>query len=778
MDYKVQLQLDSNYKIRIKSNHDSYLKDMKEEFSVHVPNYFFMPKFKCGSWDGKQHFITEAGMMPYGLLLDFIRTHKKLFPDLKIEADEGVKNLFKGPELEIAYNLKFQPRPYQKEAIETCLKYTKGLIVSATASGKSLVISYIIKTLLNNASKTNVKKSIIVVPSTSLIAQFKKDMIDYGISEKHIGKVYADYKEWDKTIVISTWQTLKNNINKLDLYDCIIGDECLYPDTEILTNNGWKLIKDLDKNEKVAQWNDSENINFAHPIKYIEKDFDGNMIHWKGKNIDILATPNHKQPYKTVYKNGKEFNRKKEIDDIKTHYTVKIPVTGNNNGNGELTPLMRFKIITQADGHITPTKKTKDYRIVQFKFKKNRKINRFFDILNETNLKWKEIKPQNGRRFQVQAPLDISKSLWDIIDIEKINSNFVDEFINELLKWDGSEKDNKLYYSTTSSENADFIQAICSLGGWTCSRTIQNDNRKETYNSVHRLYFFKKSFRETQKIEKKEIPYKGKVYCVRVPFGNIIIRRNNKVMVTGNCHQAKAFELKKIFSKSKAKYRFGFTGTMPTAINELYSIKSFLGNVLKEYPSGLLADQGYISKCNVHVYKRNPIIESNNYKEIKDKVFHDTDRLDFIGNLVNDIDDNVLLLVSYISEGDKLLKLLNRRTDKEVVFLSGTDSVDVREEWREKVIKSKNIAIIATYQIFQQGINIPNLKYLILSSPTKSKIRTLQSIGRTLRLHENKIDGAIIFDIIDEVKFLSKHGEKRLEYYEKEGFNIEFKQPL
>jgi superfamily II DNA or RNA helicase len=469
MDYKVQLQLETNYKIKIKSNHDSYLKDMKEEFSIHVPNYFFMPKFKCGSWDGKQHFITEAGMMPYGLLLDFIKIHKKLFPDLKIEADDGVRNLFKGPELEINYNLKFQPRPYQKEAIETCLKYTKGLIVSSTASGKSLVISYIIKTLLNNASKTNVKNAIIVVPSTSLIAQFKKDMIDYGISENHIGKVYADFKEWNKTIVISTWQTLKNNLDKLDLYNCIIGDEI---------------------------------------------------------------------------------------------------------------------------------------------------------------------------------------------------------------------------------------------------------------------------------------------------------------------HQAKAFELKKIFSKSKAKYRFGFTGTMPTAINELYSIKSFLGNVLKEYPSGLLADQGYISKCNVHVYKRNPIIESNNYKEIKDKVFHDVDRLDFIGNLVNDIDDNVLLLVSYISEGDKLLKLLNRRTNKEVVFLSGTDSVDVREEWREKIIKSKNIAIIATYQIFQQGINIPNLKYLILSSPTKSKIRTLQSIGRTLRLYENKIDGAIIFDIIDEVKFLSKHGEKRLEYYEKEGFNIEFKQSL
>ena len=88
------------------------------------------------------------------------------------------------------------------------------------------------------------------------------------------------------------------------------------------------------------------------------------------------------------------------------------------------------------------------------------------------------------------------------------------------------------------------------------------------------------------------------------------------------------------------------------------------------------------------------------------------------------------------------------------------------------MIRQKNIALIATYGIFQQGINIPNLKYAMLASPNKSKIRTLQSVGRTLRVHDDK-DEAIIFDIIDEVKFLSKHGDKRINFYENEGFSIE-----
>lgn len=467
MGYKASLKLGNNYKIKIQSNHDTYLKDMKEEFALHVKNYYFMGKYKAGMWDGKVHFITEAGMMPYGLLLDFMRLHKKLYPDIQLVPDEGVKNLFKGPPIEPNYNLSLFPRPYQKETVETMLKFTKGIIRSATASGKSLAISYIIKTLLDNRPITKVRRGLIVVPSTQLVEQFKNDMIEYGINEQFIGKVYTGHAGWDNAIVISTWQSLKNNHDKIPMYDCMIGDEC---------------------------------------------------------------------------------------------------------------------------------------------------------------------------------------------------------------------------------------------------------------------------------------------------------------------HQNQAHELKKIFSKSRARYRLGFTGTLPSYKTDMWNVKAFLGPVLKEYPSGLLADQGYIAKCNVKAMRINyPMgIESKDYKGIKEEVFYSRMRLKIISELVKNIDDNILLLVSYIAEGDHLVKLLNRYTDKEVVFLSGNDKTETREEWRQKMMNGKNIALIATYGIFQQGINIPNLKYAMLASPTKSKIRTLQSVGRTLRMHESKKDGAVIFDLIDDVKFLGKHGEKRLQYYETEGFGIDY----
>jgi len=136
------------------------------------------------------------------------------------------------------------------------------------------------------------------------------------------------------------------------------------------------------------------------------------------------------------------------------------------------------------------------------------------------------------------------------------------------------------------------------------------------------------------------------------------------------------------------------------------------------------------------------------------------------------LDHNVLLLVGKVEkEGDYLKDILG--TNKEVVFLSGRDSVETREMWRAEMKNRKDVALIATYGIFQQGINIPNLKYIILASPFKSKIRVLQSIGRALRKHADKENGAYIFDLHDHTTFFEKHGDVRYRYYDAEKFHIE-----
>jgi len=778
MAYKTQLVLYGNLRIKVLSNHPKFLSKMKKHFTHKVKGYFWSPKYKAGMWNGESSLITPTGTFPYGLLPDFLREAKN-YPDIGLEIDDSVKALYKGDDLEIKFDLALTPHPYQLEAIQYCLRYTKGIIRSATASGKSLVISYIIKTLLDNRDVTRVRRSIIIVPSKQLVEQFYTDMQEYGLKEKYIGRIYDKIKnkpiQWAKTIVITTWQSLKNNMDYLKDYDVIIGDECLSPDTEILTENGWKLVKDLEDDEKVAEWDEKGNMHFVKPFRYIEKEIDGELIHIKGRQTDLLVTPNHEQPFRsTNRKTRNRFNRRRKIKDVKFNHSIEFPVSGYLKGKGELTPFMRFIIMTQADGYLHRENSTKNHRLVQFKFKKKRKIKRFFHIMELTKLEWKELKPQeDARRFHVKAPKNIRKNLWDIIKLKEVNNNFVNEFINELVKWDGSIKE-RLYYSTTSSTNANFVQAICAVGGWECNRYIQHDNRSENYKSVHRMSFFKKSWRSTQRLEKTIVPYKGKVYCVEVPYGNIVIRRNNKVMITGNCHQVKAHELKKIFSKSPARYRLGFTGTMPNDILETLNTKAFIGPILREYSSGLLGEQGYIAKCTVKVINIDyPNIEAESYVDVKKETFETKFRMKLIKDIVKSVDHNVLLLVGYRREGNQLLEYLGNYTKRDTVFLSGTDDVDFREEWRLKMKAKKNIALVATYGIFQQGINIPNLKYLILAAPFKSKIRVLQSIGRALRQHEDKTDGAFVFDLVDNVKYLRKHGDKRFMFYESEGFDIE-----
>ena len=87
-------------------------------------------------------------------------------------------------------------------------------------------------------------------------------------------------------------------------------------------------------------------------------------------------------------------------------------------------------------------------------------------------------------------------------------------------------------------------------------------------------------------------------------------------------------------------------------------------------------------------------------------------------------------------------------------------------EWKFKYSRN-NIICIAIAKIFSTGINIKNLHYILFASIGKAKIKIIQSIGRVLRLHENKVK-LIIFDISDILEYSIKHLSKRLSLYKKE----------
>lgn len=249
-------------------------------------------------------------------------------------------------------------------------------------------------------------------------------------------------------------------------------------------------------------------------------------------------------------------------------------------------------------------------------------------------------------------------------------------------------------------------------------------------------------------------------------------------VVVDEVHGAKAQVLKELLAQATTGvYRFGFTGTMPTDRLDNMNIVSYLGPILREYGSKKLAEMGYINECLIKQVK----IEyedtvRGNYNDVRETVFSNRYRMGLIRHLVNASDKSILVLVERVEkEGEVLedyLKNSPELEDREIMFLSGRDDADEREAWRKYADSNDNIVLIATYQIFQAGINIKSLQNLILAVPSKSKIRVLQSIGRTLRKSLRK-GVAVIWDIVDNVPFLDDHAEIRMRHYTMEGFEVE-----
>ena len=220
----INLKLYKNNLIQIDTKDIGFLYEVKSYFTEFVDGYTWMPLYKAGQWDGTVSvFNVNNRTFPFGLLFDFIKFWKQDYDFMPLTIDDDIKKLFKGDtNLTQTFDLKYKPRPYQQECIEAAIKNRSSIFVSGTGSGKSLVLSYIWKILNDNDIIQNV---ILVVPTINLVTQFKNDMIDYGIDSSIIGQVYGDVKEWNKKIVISTWQTLHNNLNQLEMFDAIFVDE-------------------------------------------------------------------------------------------------------------------------------------------------------------------------------------------------------------------------------------------------------------------------------------------------------------------------------------------------------------------------------------------------------------------------------------------------------------------------------------------------------------------------------------------------------------------------
>lgn len=258
---------------------------------------------------------------------------------------------------------------------------------------------------------------------------------------------------------------------------------------------------------------------------------------------------------------------------------------------------------------------------------------------------------------------------------------------------------------------------------------------------------------------------------------------NFDVVIGDEAHQFKSKSLVGIMTKmDNAKYRFGFTGTLDGSQTHKWVLEGLFGPSYKVTQTKELIEKGYLSKLQIKVLllKHNQHQFNEYEEEIQYLITHEK-RNKFIKNLSLDLKGNTLILFNRVeTHGQPLYEMINSSAakDRKIFFVYGGVDAEEREKVREITEKENDSIIVASYGTFSTGINIKNLHNIVFASPSKSRVRNLQSIGRVLRKGENK-NKAVLYDIADDITYKSKknytlnHLIERIKIYSEEKFNYE-----
>jgi GTP cyclohydrolase I len=357
-----------------------------------------------------------------------------------------------------------------------------------------------------------------------------------------------------------TTQIAEIMMSKLKPKGCMVVIEaehmCYDDKTEILTDNGWRKFKELKKNEKVAQVDlSTRNLSFVHPLKFISYEYTGIMIKVKSLSVDLLVTPDHRFCYSSEWhfynnRDNTHWNIS-PVNELTNKYII-IPRACNWIGKDyrevrigkyrvDFDNFLKLFGIWVSEGCITQTGKRIFFVVSQDRDSKYySEIKRLFDRLKVKYIQCKSGK--NGVQFRIEGIdfynyfKNFGKSGDKYIPriIKDASPKSLRLFLDWYIKGDGHIKKNKAIHFVSKSEKLiDDLQEICIKLGIGCTKqNNKNCFRMETHKTkTGEDKWYSKLMPRNFSFEK----YKGKVFCVTVPEGLILVRRNGKVIISGNC---------------------------------------------------------------------------------------------------------------------------------------------------------------------------------------------------------------------------------------------------
>jgi superfamily II DNA or RNA helicase len=239
----------------------------------------------------------------------------------------------------------------------------------------------------------------------------------------------------------------------------------------------------------------------------------------------------------------------------------------------------------------------------------------------------------------------------------------------------------------------------------------------------------------------------------------------------------------KLLDKIKTPNKFGLTGTLPEDNLDKWTVIGKVGSVLIKKSSHELREEKFLTNATIKIFYLNYLNPPKKIRDVLDPTENYRNELQFLSynafrnkviqKTCENFKNNSLILLNNIDHGQHLFDLLsNNLKDKQVFFIRGEVDVEERDKVKQIMEKNNNVICIAISSIFSTGVNIKNLHMILFAAGGKSFIRTVQSIGRGLRLNENK-EKLLIIDIADLLEYGKEHSNKRIEIYNSEKIEFE-----
>ena len=319
--------------------------------------------------------------------------------------------------------------------------------------------------------------------------------------------------------------------------------ECLTPDTEVMTSEGFKVITEVTTNDLVATMNSDWNLEWNNPLGVVVKSYNDDLVVFNSRSFAFAGTKKHRMYYKDSY--GKL--HEKEANSMPHHFTVITSFENQNMDYPISEDLLKLSAWLCTDSYFTEYGKP----IIYQRESNAHKIQVLLDsigvgynkIVRDRDIKeicGKVLKKrcEKGVEFHLQNnPSSVKSNKYLPKFVSQLSQKQWEIFLEVLIDADGtvpkSGKKSRVFYG--QKRICDDVQFYAVQFGWTASLTEYRPNQ-------WRVNLVKRTSRKQEGIEKEYVHYEGLVHCLVMPHENFVIRKNNKVHLTGNCRLDRSAE--------------------------------------------------------------------------------------------------------------------------------------------------------------------------------------------------------------------------------------------